>query len=71
MDKMKQMAMNVLGEITFIDEKSNAVIFYNDNLRYDGCVVIMKNNYKLLTMTEYILLMGDEINDETGQGHKS
>lgn len=61
LDKYYEIAINILNEITNTEEKTDAIIFYNDNLKQDGCIVILKKDYKILTMTEYII-MSDEIN---------
>lgn len=52
----KRKAEECLEKITSYEEEENAYIFYNNELKQDGCVVILKRNGKVLTMTEYIVM---------------
>lgn len=51
----KKIAMEILGDVTNYEDRGDAVIFYNDNMKQDGCIVILKKDKKILTMTEYIM----------------
>lgn len=50
----KKIAISILGEITSSEERKDAFIFFNNKIKYDGCVVILKKSKKILTMAEYI-----------------
>lgn len=56
MEEYRNMAIEMLGKITHVEERENAFVFYNDEIKQDGCVVILKGDEKILTMTEYIIL---------------
>lgn len=55
-ENCKRKAEECLGKITSYEEEKDAYIFYNNELKQDGCVVILKRNGKVLTMTEYIVM---------------
>ena len=55
-ENYKRKAEECLGKITSYEEEEDAYIFYNNELKQDGCVIILKRNGKILTMTEYIVM---------------
>lgn len=55
MDKAIEKAMELLGKITKTEEKDDCYIFYNDEMEYDGVIVILKKNYRAMSMTEYVV----------------
>lgn len=50
-----QKAKKLLGKITKKEEKKDCYIFYNEEKEYDGVIVVMKGNYQVLSMTEYVM----------------
>lgn len=58
MERAYQKAKRILGKITRTEEKQNCYIFYNDNVKYDGVIVIMKNSNRAMSMSEYIMRYG-------------
>ncbi len=55
MIEYRKKAEDIIGKITHEEERLDAWIFYNDDMKYDGAVVILKKNGKILSMTEYII----------------
>lgn len=55
MDEALKIAEELLGKITNTEENPDCFIFYNDEMEYDGVIVIMKKNHKAMSMTEYIV----------------
>ncbi len=55
MEEAKQKAEELLGKITRTEENDDCYIFYNDDMEYDGIVVVLKKNYKVMSMTEFLV----------------
>ncbi len=55
MEEAKQKAEELLGKITRTEENDDCYIFYNDEMEYDGIVVVLKKNYKVMSMTEFLV----------------
>lgn len=58
MDKALKKAEKLLGKITKTEEKPDAFIFYNEEMKEDGVIVIMKKSYRVMSMTEYVMRRG-------------
>lgn len=48
-------AMRILGKITSVEERKDAFIFANDEIKQDGCIVIIKDTFEVLSMSEYVM----------------
>ncbi len=55
MDRAREKATKLLGKITKTEEKEDCYIFYNEEKEYDGVIIILKKNYKVVSMTEYVM----------------
>ena len=55
MDRAREKAIKLLGKITKVEEKEDCYIFYNEDKEYDGVIVILKKNNKVISMTEYVM----------------
>ena len=47
-------AESIIGKISRCDKRKDAFIFYNEDMKQDGCVVITKHEKKIITMPQYI-----------------
>lgn len=55
MDKALKIAEELLGNVTKTEEEPDCFIFYNEAMEYDGVIVILKKNHRIMSMTEYIM----------------
>ena len=51
-------ARHLLGKITKTEKTEDAYIFYNDEKKYDGVIVIMKKDGRIMSLTEYYMRNG-------------
>jgi len=54
-EEFKKAAEKALQNITHYEETDDAFIFYNDGLKQDGVIVILKDKGIVLTMSQYIM----------------
>jgi hypothetical protein len=55
MEEAKRKAEELLNKITRTEENDDCYIFYNDEMEYDGIVIVLKKNYKVMSMTEFLV----------------
>jgi hypothetical protein len=54
MDEAREKAEKLLGKITRTEEEKDCYIFYNDEMEFDGVLVVLKKNNRIMSMTEYV-----------------
>lgn len=55
-EEFKKAAEIALQKVTHYEETEDAFIFYNDDMKEDGVIVILKDSGLVLTMSQYIMI---------------
>ena len=71
MEEAKRKAEKLLKKITRSEEDDDCYVFYNDEMEYDGVIIILKKNHRIMSMTEYIVWKDKQSKKEEYHGRNS